>query len=55
MPVNTHALTPEEIKALFDSPGDVPPNIFEIGLVLGGTATAGAYTAGAILWGVRPP
>ncbi len=48
MPVNTRALTPEEIKALFDSPGDVPPNTFEIGLVLGGTVSAGAYTAGAM-------
>ncbi|MGH7152657.1 MAG: hypothetical protein ACREF3_01915, partial [Acetobacteraceae bacterium] len=48
MPVNTDALTPEEIKRWFDSPGVVPPNTFEIALVLGGTVSSGAYTAGVL-------
>jgi len=37
-----------EINALFNSPTDVQPQTFELALVLGGTVSAGAYTAGAI-------
>jgi len=48
MSVNTAALTDSEIKEWFNSPGEVPPNTFEIALVLGGTVSAGAYTAGAL-------
>ncbi len=48
MPVNTQALTDAEITQLFDSPGEVPPDTFEIALVLGGTVSSGAYTAGAL-------
>jgi hypothetical protein len=48
MPVNTQPLTDAEIARWFDSPGEVPPNTFEIALVLGGTVAAGAYTAGAL-------
>ena len=48
MSVNTAPLTDAEIRQWFDSPGDVAPNTFEIALVLGGTVSAGAYTAGAL-------
>jgi hypothetical protein len=41
-------LTPAEITQWFDSPGAVPENTYEIALVLGGTVSAGAYTAGAL-------
>lgn len=37
-----------EIQALFDSPGQVPAGTFEIAMVLGGTVSAGAYTAGVL-------
>jgi Patatin-like phospholipase len=37
-----------EIQRLFDSPGTVPPQTFEIALVLGGTVSSGAYTAGVL-------
>lgn len=48
MPVNTQPLSKDEIKQLFDTPGAVAPNTFEIALVLGGTVSAGAYTAGVL-------
>jgi hypothetical protein len=35
-------------KALFEPPGPVADQTFELGLVLGGTVSAGAYTAGAL-------
>jgi hypothetical protein len=35
-------------QALFSAPDPVPPQTFELGLVLGGTVSAGAYTAGAL-------
>lgn len=48
MAVNTQPLSNAEIRLWFDNPGPVPPNTFEIALVLGGTVSAGAYTAGAL-------
>jgi Patatin-like phospholipase len=38
----------EEIKHWFLDPPDVPEGTFEFALVLGGTVSAGAYTAGAV-------
>ena len=38
----------EEIKRWFLNVTDVPDGTFEFALVLGGTVSAGAYTAGAI-------
>ncbi len=38
----------ERLTALFDTPGPVPANTFEIALVLGGTVSSGAYTAGVM-------
>ncbi len=37
-----------DIQRLFDSPGEVPDGTFELALVLGGTVSAGAYTAGVL-------
>jgi hypothetical protein len=37
-----------DLVRLFDTPGIVPPNTFELALVLGGTVSAGSYTAGVI-------
>ena len=37
-----------DIQRLFDSPGNVPAGTFEIALVLGGTVSSGAYTAGVL-------
>ena len=48
MSVNTAPLSDAEIQEWFNSPGTVAPNTFEIALVLGGTVSAGAYTAGAL-------
>lgn len=48
MTVNQQPLTPEEIESLFGVVGRPPDNTFEFALVLGGTVSAGAYTAGAI-------
>ena len=42
------ALTKDEINELFIQVGPPDPNTFEIALVLGGTVSAGAYTAGAV-------
>ena len=48
MPVNTQPLSANEVKLLFETPGEPAANTFEIALVLGGTVSAGAYTAGAL-------
>jgi hypothetical protein len=48
MPVDQHPLSAAEIDRLFGLPGDPSANTFEIALVLGGTVSAGAYTAGAL-------
>ena len=48
MAVNTQPLSNAEIRLWFDNPDPAPPNTFEIALVLGGTVSAGAYTAGAL-------
>jgi hypothetical protein len=37
-----------DIQRLFDTPGDVPAGHFELALVLAGTVSAGAYTAGVL-------
>lgn len=42
------APTHDDIVRLFDSPDPVPANTFEIALVLGGTVSSGAYTAGVL-------
>jgi hypothetical protein len=39
---------PAKQAAILALPAPVPPGTFEIGLVLGGTVSAGAYTAGAL-------
>jgi len=45
----TGPLPKERLEALFPlERADPPPGTFELGLVLGGTVSAGAYTAGAI-------
>jgi hypothetical protein len=42
-------LTPQQIAAFFPlSRSPIKPGAFEIGLVLGGTVAAGAYTAGVL-------
>jgi hypothetical protein len=48
MPVETNPPSDEEIKTFFLNPPPVPERTFEFALVLGGTVSAGAYTAGAI-------
>ncbi len=45
---NMAPLTPAEITTWFDSPGEPEANTFELSLVLGGTVSAGAYTAGVL-------
>jgi len=40
--------TDAEIQSWFIDVPPVPPNTFEFALVLGGTVSAGAYTAGAL-------
>ncbi|MBV9250352.1 MAG: patatin-like phospholipase family protein, partial [Acetobacteraceae bacterium] len=48
MTVNTSPPTADEIKQWFLDVPEVPPGTFEFALVLGGTVSAGAYTAGAV-------
>lgn len=48
MGVNQKPLTTQEIDDLFVTVGEPPPGTFEVALVLGGTVSAGAYTAGAV-------
>lgn len=48
MSFNRQKLSPEEIDKWFLDVPDVPAGLFELGLVLGGTVSAGAYTAGAL-------
>lgn len=41
--------TDEDLRALFPERRDAPPDgVFELGLVLGGTVSSGAYTAGVL-------
>ena len=46
--VNKNALSPEEIDQWFVNVPPVPANTFEFALVMGGTVSAGAYTAGVV-------
>src|ERR1700685_2503207 len=48
MPVDQTVPSDAEIKRWFLDVADVPDSAFEFALVLGGTVSAGAYTAGAI-------
>ena len=52
MPVNTDPLTEEEIRRLYAKESFSVPRpedrVFEIALVLGGTLSAGCYTAGVL-------
>jgi hypothetical protein len=48
MAVDQTVPSPDEIKKWFLDVADVPDRTFEFGLVLGGTVSAGAYTAGAL-------
>lgn len=48
MPVDQTVPSDAEIKRWFLDVADVPDGAFEFALVLGGTVSAGAYTAGAI-------
>jgi hypothetical protein len=46
--MNLSPLTKEEIAQLFEHSEPPSENTFEVALVLGGTVSAGAYTAGAV-------
>ena len=48
MPVDQSPLSPAEIEALFIHSDPPAANTVELALVLGGTSSAGAYTAGAV-------
>ncbi|MGH7120174.1 MAG: patatin-like phospholipase family protein [Acetobacteraceae bacterium] len=48
MGLTLEAPSHERLTALFDTPEPVPANTFEIALVLGGTVSSGAYTAGVM-------
>ncbi len=48
MAFNREPPSPQEIERWFLSNPPVPPQTFELALVLGGTVSAGAYTAGAV-------
>jgi len=48
MPVNTSTLSWDEIEKWFTRTDPVPPHTFELALTLGGTVSAGGYTAGAL-------
>src|SRR5476649_727746 len=48
MPTSYPTPSPAALAALLDNTGTVPPGTFEIGLVLGGTVSAGCYTAGVL-------
>lgn len=48
MPVDTTEPSPQQIARWFLDVADPPPGTFEFALVLGGTVSAGAYTAGAV-------
>ena len=47
-PFDQSPLSPAEIEALFIRSDPPPANTVELALVLGGTSSAGAYTAGAV-------
>ena len=46
--VDRNPPSPAEIERWFLADPGVPPRTFELALVLGGTVSAGAYTAGAL-------
>jgi len=46
--VNTSKLTQDEITKWFNHSDQVPAHTFELALALGGTVSAGGYTAGAL-------
>jgi hypothetical protein len=51
---------PIDIRKWFIDQPDAPPDIYELALVLGGTVSAGCYTAGAPIfiswrWTAAPP
>jgi hypothetical protein len=48
MPINREPPSKAEIQKWFIDVPEVPPGTFEFALVLGGTVSAGAYTAGAV-------
>ena len=48
MPVDMNDLSETELQALFGVPEPPTPGTFEFALVMGGTVSAGAYTAGAV-------
>jgi hypothetical protein len=48
MPVNQEKPSPADIGRWYLTAPPVPPDTFEFALVLGGTVSAGAYTAGAV-------
>jgi hypothetical protein len=48
MTLNREPLSPQEIDQYFGLPAAPPAETFEIALVLGGTVSAGAYTAGVL-------
>lgn len=47
-PVNTAPLSAQEIESLFGAVPPPPPHTYELALALGGTVSAGAYTAGVL-------
>jgi hypothetical protein len=46
--MDVHPPSDADLFTLFDNPGTVAPGTFELGLTLGGTVSAGAYTAGVL-------
>src|SRR6201996_9024345 len=46
--VDRNPPSPAEIERWFLADPGVPPRTFELALVMGGTVSAGAYTAGAV-------
>ena len=48
MPTSYPTPSTAELAALLDNPSAVAPGSFEVGLVLGGTVSAGCYTAGVL-------
>jgi hypothetical protein len=48
MPIDRNPPTASEIEKWFINVPDLEPGVFEFALVLGGTVSAGAYTAGAV-------
>jgi hypothetical protein len=48
MPTSYPTPSEDQLIQLLDSPNPVAPGTFEVGLVLGGTVSAGCYTAGVL-------